>query len=74
MKKYWYEIFVDKGEKEGTETIDRADTLIEAAKKLRKERKRITDCAVYVDRWEIQENGEPRITGMTPDELALLNN
>lgn len=56
MNKYWYEIFVDKGEKEGTETIQAYSNLKVAKLYVKEFRKQGIKCGL--DKWCLV-NGSP---------------
>jgi hypothetical protein len=59
MKSTWFEVFIDRGEEEGTETIETMDTEEAAVQFAEAYQQASPHLSIHVDKWELDENGTP---------------
>ena len=59
MNNTWYEVFIDKGEEEGTETIFKSEIEEEAVQYAEAYQQSNPMLSVHCDKWELDATGTP---------------
>lgn len=59
MKNLWFEVYIDKGEEEGTETIFKSEVEEEAVQYAERYQQYNPKISVHVDKWGLDKSGTP---------------